>query len=609
MKYIRRQNVNQQSALDKKILIKPNGDIEFNPTTSVTVNGEFITVGNQVAGPEVTNIMYVTLDGDDANDGKGEGPRQAKRTVKAACAVAQEGTTIYVKSGEYYEDNPIRVPAKVTILGDNLRRTILKPLNGTTTWQITNISRTDGYVTVTTATDHGLEVNNRVRVICTSVPSELAPSPDPGTSIDNECATILVVPSLTTFIYKDYGVDLASQAATGTVELGTDFFLVNSQTYIAQLVIKSLPAPAYCVNIDNDAIVDTSPYIQNCSNINGPWMNNGEEWFPFKTEQRNTAGVMVTGPRPLLDDELDPAYLDVYGINVRGAGGGMLIDGDRYSSLSPIQSMVADAFTQVAQGAVGFHITNFGYMQLVSCFNVFCDKAYYATKGGYLSISNSVCDFGNYAFIADGYYPTPYDSGSISTDYYSQIGSVTITSEGANYTIAPIITFESPDPGIPGSFAAQGTGIVDEITGKLVSIAIDDPGYGYTFQPQIYITGGGVDPGLVQGTATANLAKNITITVNNLSNKPQVGSIVFLGNDPIGYYVSSTSAANQTFVYNERKCRRDVELILNAVLTDMTFDSNYSSVAAGVSYLRSYAAKVTSQQKAQTIAGLEQARN
>jgi hypothetical protein len=41
----------------------------------------------------------------------------------------------------------------------------------------------------------------------------------------------------------------------------------------------------------------------------------------------------------------------------------------------------------------------------------------------------------------------------------------------------------------------------------------------------------------------------------------------------------------------------------------MTFDSNYSSVAAGVSYLRSYAAKVTSQQKAQTIAGLEQARN
>ena len=37
MKYIRRQNLNQQNALDKKVLIKPNGDIEFNPTSSVTV--------------------------------------------------------------------------------------------------------------------------------------------------------------------------------------------------------------------------------------------------------------------------------------------------------------------------------------------------------------------------------------------------------------------------------------------------------------------------------------------------------------------------------------------------------------------------------------------
>jgi len=98
MKYIRRQNLNQQNALDKKVLIKPNGDIEFNPTTSVTVNGEFITVGNQAAGPEVTNVMYVTVDGDDDNDGFGEGPRQAKRTIKSACEVAQEGTTIFVRS-------------------------------------------------------------------------------------------------------------------------------------------------------------------------------------------------------------------------------------------------------------------------------------------------------------------------------------------------------------------------------------------------------------------------------------------------------------------------------------------------------------------------------
>ena len=156
MKYIRRQNVNQQSALDKKILIKPNGDIEFNPTTSVTVNGEFISVGTKTAGPETTNVMYVTVDGDDANDGRGEGPKQAKRTIKSACAIAQEGTTIYVKSGTYYEDNPVRVPPKVSIIGDNLRRTILKPLNGTVKYNITHIQRVDGLVTITTDVEHDL---------------------------------------------------------------------------------------------------------------------------------------------------------------------------------------------------------------------------------------------------------------------------------------------------------------------------------------------------------------------------------------------------------------------------------------------------------------------
>lgn len=595
MKFIRRQNLNTQNVLDKKVLIKPNGDIEFNPTSSVTVNGEFITVGTQVAGPEVTNVMWVTLDGNDDNDGRGEGPKQAKRTIKAACAAAQEGTTIFVRSGEYYEDNPIRVPPKVSIIGDNLRRTILRPLNGTTKWNIAFVERTDGVVTVTTDVEHDLNVGDRVRVI-SSV-----------SGVDDECANITIVPDSMSFSYIDYGDNIVLGAATGTVERGSDFFLVNSQNYIAQLVFKSLPAPGYCINIDNDAIVDTSPYVQNCSNINGPWMNNGEEWLPFITEQRNTAGRMVTGPRPLLDDEIDPLYLDVYGINTRGAGGGMLIDGDRYNSVSPIKSMVADAFTQVAQGAVGFHITNFGYMQLVSCFAVFCHIGFYTTKGGYLSISNSVCDFGNYGFVADGYYKIPYDSGIIANDYYSYVASITINSPGSHYTIPPIVTIDPPTT--PGGSQAQGTAIIDVATGLLVAISVDDPGAGYDFQPNITLTGGGVDPLKVQGAATANLYKNETITVSNLSNKPQIGSIIFLGNDPTSYYVKGTENANQVFTYNEVKCRRDVALILNAVLTDMIYGSNYASVSAGLSYLRSYSAKVTSIQKAQTIAGLNQARN
>ena len=643
MKYLRRHNVNPFNLLDDTILQQADGNIEFNPTSRIKINGDLeFGEGFSIPGPVVTNIMYVTLDGNDANDGFGEGANQAKRTIKAACAVAQEGTTIYVRSGEYYENNPIRVPPKVSIVGDNLRNTILRPLNGTLTFVIVGVERTDQIVTITTLSSHGLEPRDRVRIkaqigaavsagsfvvgqqytIVSSGDTDFtligSPSNVVGTTftatgagagsgtaalaeVDETDINILEIIDSTSFTYRQPGSDIAYTPSTGTVKKGSDFFHVNSADYIAQLVIKGMQAPGYCVNIDSDAIVDTSPYIQNCSNINGPWMKNGVEWLPFQTEQPDLTGTMVVGPRPLRDDEIDPTQLDQYGIDVEGAGGGMLIDGDRYNTVSPILSMVADAFTQVAQGGVGFHITNFGYMQLVSCFAVFCSKGFYATRGGYLSVSNSVCDFGDKGFIADGYYPDAYNTGLVTSNYYSSVGSITVNVEGSGYTVAPSITIAPPTT--PGGVQATAEASIDPILGIINAISITQAGSGYDFQPSITIT-----PAQGGASATANLAKNLHIDVSQLANKPQVGSIMFLGSDPTAYYISSTAGTITSFKYNEQKCRRDVAIILNAVLTDAIFNSNHQTVYAGLSYLRSYSSKVTSLQKSQTIAGLQQAK-
>ena len=651
MKYLRKQNLNLGNVLDNTVLQTADGNIELNPTHRVVINGDVDILGGAVPGPEVTNVMYVTVDGNDANTGLGEGPNQAKRSIKAAVLAAQEGTTIFVRSGEYYEDNPIRLPPKVSIIGDNLRRTILRPLNGPKKFNVTSIQRTDGVVTITTDQAHEFQLHDRVRVIITD--------PSGAADVDDECANITEILSATSFTYKDFGANLPlTVIGTGVVEKGIDYFLCTSQSYIAQLVFRGLQAPAYCVNIDKDAIVDTSPYIQNCSNINGPWMRNGIEWLPFVTEQPDLNGTMVKGPRPLRDDEIDPLQVAQYGINERGAGGGMLIDGDRYNSESPLKSMVADAFTQVAQGCVGFHITNFGYMQLVSCFNVFCDKAYLTTKGGYLSISNSVVDFGNYGFVADGYYPIPYCTGQVITDYYSTVGSATVNNPGSGYTSSPSVTIQAPTS--PGGVQATGTAFIDVFRGTVTAVSIDNPGSGYDFQPSITI-GAPVTPSLswtastvvttsdivqydiyfyqvtvagtlgltppsaslapqINGTATlqlsaatasatANLAKNTTITINDISSKPQIASIMFLGNDPIGYYITDTVFPALTFTYNETKCRRDVGYITDAVMADAVFGTDFRSIYAGLSYLRSQASKVTSLQKAETIAGINQARD
>jgi hypothetical protein len=381
-------------------------------------------------------------------------------------------------------------------------------------------------------------------------------------------------------------------------------FKLNSQSYIAQLVFKGLQAPAYCVDIDKDAIVDTSPYVQNCSNINGPWMRNGEEWIPFVTKQPDLTGTFVTGPRPLKDEEIDPTQVDVYGIKTNGAGGGMLIDGDRYNPESPIKSMVADAFTQVAQGAVGFHITNFGYMQLVSCFAVFCDKAFLTTKGGYLSISNSVVDFGNEGFIADGYYPIPYASGVVNQDYFSTVASALVLNPGEGYLTVPDVIIEPPDT--PGGVTATAVASLDESRGIINAITVLNSGSGYTREPSLTLVGG--DP-ITPATGRVNLATNVKIKIKEIGDKPQVASVMFLGDDPIGYYITATENSTQSFKYNEQKCRRDVGLILDAVLSDAAFGTNHKSVYAGLAYLRSYSAKVLSAQKAPTIDGVIQAKN
>jgi hypothetical protein len=77
--------------------------------------------------PVVDNIIYVTKNGSDANNGRKLG--QAKATIKGAVAIAQSGSVIKVSAGTYLEDNPIKVPDQVSIVGDSLREVTVTPTN------------------------------------------------------------------------------------------------------------------------------------------------------------------------------------------------------------------------------------------------------------------------------------------------------------------------------------------------------------------------------------------------------------------------------------------------------------------------------------------------
>jgi hypothetical protein len=65
MKYLRKQNLNLSNVLDNTVLQTADGNIELNPTHRVVINGDVDILGGGAPSPEVTNVMYVTVDGDD----------------------------------------------------------------------------------------------------------------------------------------------------------------------------------------------------------------------------------------------------------------------------------------------------------------------------------------------------------------------------------------------------------------------------------------------------------------------------------------------------------------------------------------------------------------
>ena len=87
--------------------------------------GVGVGVSWRPSGVQTKRTIWVTKNGCDINSGLLEG--DAKYTIAAAAAIAQEGDTIKVRSGVYYEDNPVGLRTDVAISGEDLRLVTVVP--------------------------------------------------------------------------------------------------------------------------------------------------------------------------------------------------------------------------------------------------------------------------------------------------------------------------------------------------------------------------------------------------------------------------------------------------------------------------------------------------
>jgi len=133
---------------------------------SISTDGIPNWENNSVTHP----VYYVTEEGKDTNDGSNIS--RSFHSVRHACSVAEGPASIYVKAGNYAEQLPIIVPEGVSIVGDNLRTSKIKPGVHYTHTFITAVSNSitadvGGPYTATTGTTYNSTTGDLVLTIGT----------------------------------------------------------------------------------------------------------------------------------------------------------------------------------------------------------------------------------------------------------------------------------------------------------------------------------------------------------------------------------------------------------------------------------------------------------
>jgi hypothetical protein len=211
------------------------------------------------------------------------------------------------------------------------------------------------------------------------------------------------------------------------------------------------------------------------------------------------------------------------------------------------KSMVANAFTILSFGGTAWRLTNDAYAQIVSCFEIFLLNGVYCQSGGYCSITNSATNFGLYALRSSGFSPKAFafDRSFVTATGASE-GKQTVTIVGINRD-APVEEFV---------------------------LRFREPEY--------------------------KTAHDLLILNKDL-----------IADDVVTWINAQIAGASPSiwagFSYSEDKCRRDTQLLLDAIRYDIIFNSNYRSVSSALRYF-SGSFPTFGDQKDQHIAAFTQAK-
>lgn len=415
---------------ESTLTLQDPGDILYrnaagaNVNLPIGTNGKILTVSatglpNWERNNSCANVFYVATDGVDTT-AHGKNISKPWSTLRYALSQIPEGNThnvntIYVKSGTYAEQLPLIVPPYTSIIGDDLRSTIIKPLATgaayTTPLAVTRVdantftvnsgpSNYTGAHTFVSAITNGITrgAGTAAAVSGTITASDATYNPSSGLVTITSTAHGLVTGNTALFapdclVFKcardNYTATHSYPSSTGmsldTVPVENRFstmFYVSESTTLKDLVMTGMEGFTPAGGLDapditqaivrgvflrlnpNVPITGKSPYISQCSAFSG----------------------RPTGSAP----------------NCTG-GVGAIIDKSVYGADVSNGSMLFDSFTQFNDLGVGFWCKDQGNAEIVSSFTYYCHIGYTCTGGGRIRSLVGNNSWGNYGAVASGF--------------------------------------------------------------------------------------------------------------------------------------------------------------------------------------------------------------
>jgi len=271
------------------------------------------------------------------------------------------GDVVWVRNGVYRENLPLVCPPGITIRGDSLRSTELRPADGlsTTIATVTRVSGGTGGTpgtynyTIPTSNDGGSGA--RIKVIKDG-------SSLPTISVTHGGYDYAVGDTLTISAAQlGGGTALVLTVATLENNNASYYFLANNGTNIEYFSFRGLTGiqthsghGGVVVSLDPQGLISTtSPYIQNCTSFND-----------------NAIGIKI--------------------------------DGLLHASATSNRSILANDFTQINSDGIGVWALNGGRGEMVSVFTYYCNKSFYTSGGGFLRGLNCSSAYGEQGIVAEG---------------------------------------------------------------------------------------------------------------------------------------------------------------------------------------------------------------